>query len=165
MPNKRQKSAVLNQTVFPHELNNGVTVRTTEFAVVNKDYNFIHKDTIKKYAVTYLTKYGIPKENATRAFETGEVISATWRNLNMLVRIVNDGDTTNSIVKIYVQFYTKGYLMNGYEDEKQVYELSVSRIPTSILAANIGGNHTIVYTNYVDELNARIDAGLNKRID
>jgi hypothetical protein len=162
---RKQKSAVLNQTVFPHELNNGITQRTTDFAVVNKNCSFIDGNTIQKYVVMYLTKYGIPKEKVITSLKSGEVLDVQWRDNNMLIRITSEGESTNLLVKIFAQFYTKGYLMNGYTDEKQVYELSVSHVPSAILSANIGDHYATIFTSPIEELDARIAAGINKRVD
>lgn len=162
---KKQKSAVLNQTVFPHELNNGITLRQTDFAVVNRNCSFVDGNTIQKYVVMYLTKYGIAKDDVIRAFKSGEPIDTVWRDRNMIVRITTEGESSNKLIKVFAQFYTKGYLMNGYEEDKQVYELSVSHIPSSILSSNVGDHYATIFTGHIEELNARIEAGINRRIE
>lgn len=162
---KKQKSAVLNQTVFPHELNTGVTIRLTEFAVVNKGCSFIDSNTIQRYVVMYLAKYGVPKDVVNQEYKTGNQFDHRWRDRDVKFRISSEGESTNLLVKIYAQFFTKGYIMNGYEEEKQIYELSVCHIPTAILSSSISDHHTTIFTSHVDELNARINAGINRRID
>ncbi len=111
---KKQKSAVLNQTVFPHELNTGVTIRLTEFAVVNKGCSFIDSNTIQRYVVMYLAKYGVPKDVVNQEYKTGNQFDHRWRDRDVKFRISSEGESTNLLVKIYAQFFTKGYIMNGY---------------------------------------------------
>ena len=162
---KKQKSAVLNQTVFPHDLNNGITMRMTDFAVVNRNCSFIDGNTIRSYVVSYLAKYGVPKEQIIDAYANGKIIDFVWRERNLLIRVSSEGESSNVVVKVFVQFYTPGYIMNGYEEEKQVYELFVSHMPSAILSSNVAGNYATIFTDPIDELNARIEAGLNKRIE
>jgi hypothetical protein len=162
---KKQKSAVLNQTVFPHDLNNGVTMRMTDFAVVNRNCSFIDRNTIQKYVVMYLTKYGISKESAIQAHKSGETIDFVWRERNLKIRVVSEGESSNLVVKVFAQFYTVGYIINGYDNENLVYELSVSHMPSSILSANVGDHYATIFTGHIEELNARIEAGINRRID
>ena len=164
MSSRKQRSAVLNQTIFPHELNNGITIRITNFAVINKNSSFIDRETIKRYILSYLVKYGIHKEKAQKAYE-GETIDVQWRDRSVRIRVTSEGECSNSVIKVFAQFYTKGYIINGYEDEKQIYELSVSHIPTSILSASISDQYTVIFTDFNDEMKAKIDAGIIRRCD
>lgn len=175
---KKQKSAVLNQTVFPHDLNNKVTDRFTEFAVLNRNCPFIDTNVIQKYVVMYLTKYGIPKDQVIAAYKASSTVGTTglapndanvitfiWRKRNLRIRIVSEGNSSNLIIKVFAQFFTLGYIMNGYENENQIYELSISHIPSSIISTKVGDNHSAAFTDHVEELNARIEAGIGKRIE
>lgn len=176
---KKQKSAVLNQTLFPHDLNSKVTDRITELAVLNRNCPFVDAQTVQKYVVMYLAKYGIPKESIITAYKASSstvgttglatndanVITFVWRKRNLRIRIVSEGNSSNLIIKVFAQFYTVGYIMNGYENENQIYELSISHIPSSILSTKVSDNYSAAFTDHIEELNARIEAGIDKRIE
>lgn len=167
----KQKSAVLNQTLFPHDLNSKVPNRVTELAVLSRNCPFIDTNVIRDYVVKYLTKYGIAKSAVIEAYKASaaagdaNIIDFVWRKRNLRIRITSEGVSSNLIIKVFAQFYTVGYLMNGYEAENQIYELSVCHMPSSIISTKVGDNYSAAFTDHVEELNARIEAGIGKRIE
>jgi len=159
MSRTKSKTAVLNQTVYPHEFNRGVTQRMTDMLFINKNLNFIDDVRFERCLLSYLRKLRIEADVAIKAIKSGEQLDVVWSNRNVLIRVVNEGDSTSRLYRVYAQFYVPGYIRNGYEDEKIAYELFTSHIPTAIIAPNIGDHFTTIYSGPAEELEARFAAG------
>lgn len=161
---RKQKSAVLNQTVYPHEFNSGVMIQSTDFVLINKNNHFIDDVTIKSYITKYLLKYGIA-DNVVQNAINGNTVTFKWKDRNANIRVTFEGESSNMVASVYVEFFSVGYIMNGYEGEKLVYRLFISHIPTEIISHKIGDHYTTNYISIADELTARITSGMLKRID
>lgn len=159
MSRAKSVTAVLNQSIYPHEFNSGITTRTTNVAMVNKNFNFIDSKCFEKLLLSYFHKLEIRPDVALSAINDKKTIQTVWRKRNVNIRVAFEGDVVDSVYRVYAQFYTPGYLMNGYEEELLVYELFTAHMPSAIIAPNIGDHYCNIYTNPFDELKARIAAG------
>ncbi len=159
MSRTKSKSAILNQTVYPHEFNTGVTARITDMVIINKDLSFIESTRFERILLSYLRKLGVEADVAMKAIKHGEQLDIVWRKRNVLVRVTNEGDSSNHVYRVYAEFYVPGYLRNGYEGEKLAYELFTSHVPSCIIAANISDRYSIIYASLSEEFEARIAAG------
>lgn len=159
MSRSKSKTAVLNQTTYPHEFNTGITVRTTEIVMINKNLNFIDTVVFEKLLLSYFRKLGIEPEQANLAIVEKKTIYSVWRKRNVAIRVEFEGDSANSVYRVYAQFYTPGYILNGYDADLPVYELFTAHMPSAIISPNIGDHYCTIYTSPIEELKARVAAG------
>lgn len=159
MSRAKSRTAVLNQTIYPHDFNTGITVRTTDVVMINKNLNFIDNASFEKLLLSYFRKLGIEPELALSAINDKKTIFVIWRKRNVAIRVDVEGDAGNLAYKVYAQFYTPGYIMNGYDADLLVYELFTAHMPSAIISPNIGDHYCNIYTTPFDELKARIAAG------
>lgn len=158
MSRVKSKTAILYQTLFTHEFNFGISQRITEMVIINKNQCFISNNNYESCIISFLRKLGIRDDDSKRAI-AGEQLDITWRKRNALIRVVKEGELYNLTYRVYAQFYVPGYIRNGYDDEKLVYELFTGLVPSAVVNPTLGDHFSIIYSGPAQELEARFAAG------